>query len=235
MVWNCSRRLHDKVPDLLRLRPDVAVLAECACPEVLLRRLPPRTLGAGDLLWAGTEPSRGLGVATFGAWRGACDPAHDRSRRGATLPVQLTGPAAALHLLAVWARPGAEPLRAAIQRHAPFLTSTPTIVAGDFNATLARSRRLAAELAALGFRSAYHHLHRVAPGEESEPTFFRLRRYPSRHHLDLVFVDAATAEAITRVEVHVGARWSAWSDHVPVVVELECNSNVARPDESRSW
>jgi len=230
LVWNCSGRLHDKLLDLIGLAPDVAVLAECACPEVLLRRIRPAELGARDLLWDGTHPSRGLAVATFGAWGARLSSLH-RARSATTLPVYLSGPTD-LPLVAVWARPpkpdvghrtGPEPLRDALSRLLPAL-GAPAILAGDFNRTLAGKAGLRAHLACAGFVSAYHHVRGVLPGEEAEATFHRLRRYPSRHHLDQILVDKAIAAGIRAVEIRTGARWSAWSDHAPVVVELETST-----------
>src|SRR5262245_18991257 len=203
LVWNCSGRLHDKLHDLVDLAPDVAVLPECACPEVLLRRVPPAALGLRDLLWDGTHPSRGLAVATFGSWR-ACTSSVHRARAATTLPVRLTAPAQ-LDLVGVWARPprpdvghrtGPEPLRDALARVLPRLASPPVVLAGDFNRTLAGKGGLRADLATAGFISAYHHVRGAKPGEEAEATFYRLRRYPSRHHLDHVLVDGATAAGI---------------------------------------
>jgi hypothetical protein len=240
LVWNCSGRLHDKLPDLRQLEPDVAVLPECACPEVLLRRIDPSILGARDLLWEGTHPSRGLAIVTFGAWNASVHLGH---RRGAasTLPVCLSGPAA-LSLIAVWARPprpdlahrsGPEPLAAGLSRLLPSVGGSTRVLAGDFNRTIARRSRLAADLLERGFVSAYHHVRGVAPGEEAEATFFRLRRYPSRHHLDHVLVDRATAPGIRAVEVRGGPRWSAWSDHAPVVVELDLSATASPARSSR--
>lgn len=226
LVWNCSGRLHDKLSDLTDLAPDVAVLAECACPEVFLRRVPPASLRARNLLWDGTHPSRGLAVATFGSWRARLSPMY-RARAASTLPVRLEGPAE-LDLVAVWARPpkpdighrsGPEALRSALSRLLPSL-GTPAILAGDFNRTLARETGLRADLAAAGFVSAYHHVRGVRPGEEAEATFYRLRRYPSRHHLDHVLVDRGTADRLHAVEIRSGAKWRAWSDHAPMVVEM---------------
>ena len=231
LVWNCSGRLHDKLHDLAELAPDIAVLAECACPEVFLRRIRPGDLAARDLLWDGTHPSRGLLVATFGSWRARLSPSH-RPRSASTLPVQLSGPAS-LSLVAVWARPpkpdvgyrsGPEPLREGLLRLLPALTGGPAIVAGDFNRALARPTGLRALLDDAGLVSAYHHVRGVRPGEEAEATFYRLRRYPSRHHLDHVLVDRTLAAGIRAVEIHTGARWSAWSDHAPLVVELETST-----------
>jgi len=227
LVWNCSGRLHDKLSDLTDLAPDVAVLPECACPEVLLRRIRPCVLGARDLLWDGTHPSRGMLLVTFGPWRARLAPQH-RARSASTLPVCLSGPTD-LRVVAVWARPprpevghrsGPEPLREGLARLLPSLDS-PAILAGDFNRTLVGEGGLQADLSAAGFVSAYHHVRGVAPGSEREPTFYRLRRYPSRHHLDHVLVDAATVAGLRAVEIRHSARWSAWSDHAPMLVELE--------------
>lgn len=227
LVWNCSGRLHDKLHDLTDLEPDVAVLPECACPEVLLRRVRPRDLGARDLLWDGTHPSRGLAIATFGPWRGRLSPVH-RPRSASTLPVHVSGPAA-LDLVGVWARPprpdighrlGPEPLPEALSRILPTLRA-PALLAGDFNRALVRETGLRADLSAAGFVSAYHHVRGVLPGQEREATFYRLRRYPSRYHLDHVLVDATSVAGLRAVEIRRGARWSAWSDHAPMLVELE--------------
>jgi len=231
LVWNCSGRLHDKLSDLRHLEPDVAVLAECACPEVLLRRIRPGDLDARALLWDGTHPSRGLLVATFGSWGARLSPSH-RPRCASTLPVLLSGPAA-LPLIAVWARPpkpdvgyrsGPEPLREGLLRLLPSLQGGPAIVAGDFNRALVSPTGLRALLEGSGLVSAYHLLRGERPGEEAEATFYRLRRYPSRHHLDHVLVDRATAAGLRAVEIRTGARWSAWSDHAPMVVELETST-----------
>ncbi len=39
VAWNCAMALHRKFEALLRLRPDVAVIAECAEPGRLAERL----------------------------------------------------------------------------------------------------------------------------------------------------------------------------------------------------
>ena len=227
-------RLHDKVEPLRALRPDVAVVPECACPEVLLRRA--LELDATDFAWEGANPRKGLAVLAFGSWRLRKDRAH-RPRVGTTLPVHLSGPAA-VRLLAVWALPrwghrpwGAppEPLPEGIDRLASFLASGPAIVAGDFNRTLVARRgngtlapsALARRLEARGFVSAYHLDRRVARWQEREPTLFLHRRLPGRHHVDHVFLDAGTAADLRGVEVGGGPDWIRSSDHAPLIVEVE--------------
>jgi exodeoxyribonuclease III len=61
VAWNCNTALRRKVDALLALRPDVAVISECAEPIRL------RTRSAHDWLenepvWVGDDPSKGLAV-----------------------------------------------------------------------------------------------------------------------------------------------------------------------------
>lgn len=234
VVWNCNMRLHDKIESLRALAPDLAVVPECACPEVLLRRS--LELAPDDIAWEGANPAKGLAVLAFGRWRLEIDRRH-RPTSASTLPLHVSGPSP-FRLLAVWGlsrwehrrrdRPP-EPLGEAVERLLPFLTDRPAMLAGDFNlALLARRRdgrpvpsKLARRLAALGFVSAYHHARGVAHGGESEPTFCRYRRLPGRHHADHVFVDGDTVRRLSSVEVEPAARWVSSSDHLPLVVELD--------------
>lgn len=230
-------RLHDKVERLQALRPDLAVVPECACPEVLLRRS--IELAPSDIAWEGANPAKGLAVLAFGPWRLEVDRLR-LPRAGTTLPLHVSGPAT-LRLLAVWGLPRwarrnrdprPEPLGDAIERLVPFLSNFPAIIAGDFSHTLLARRkdgrpapsRLARRLAALGFVSAYHSLRGVGHGEEPEPTFCRHRKLPGRHHADHVFVDRTTVSRLRRVEVGCASRWVSASDHLPLVVELEASS-----------
>jgi len=247
VVWNCHGRLGEKAALLRRLAPDVAVVPECACPEVLLRRA--IDLDVCALAWDGVRPDRGLGVLAFPPWRVAVDPLH-RLQAGSTLPVRLSGPAS-LRLVAVWAMPPwlrrprhapTEPLADGLARLRGLLAEDPAVLAGDFNRTLVARRAdgrlvpsaLAQDLARLGLVSAYHQARKVDPGQEPEPTFFRLRRFPSPHHLDHVFLDAASARHVRQVELRGGARWMVWSDHVPLVVELALPSNAIRRGYTKS-
>jgi len=229
---------HAKAGRLAALRPDLAVVPECACPEVLLRRAP--ELEFASYAWAGASSRKGLAVFSIGDWRLATDRAAD-SRSATALPVRVTGPAS-FRLLAVWALPrrsrrasGAspEPLARAIARLAPFLDDRPAIVAGDFNSALVSRRpggsvrpsRLVGRLADLGFVSAYHRARRVEHGAEREATLFLNRRLARGRHTDHVFVDQEIAAGLRSVTVGRGERWVALSDHAPVIVDVDVPSS----------
>ena len=67
LTWNCGRGLHDKMHILRDLRPDVAVVAECASPthadvaEVVREAVTVR--------WLGENKTEGLGVLTFNGFK----------------------------------------------------------------------------------------------------------------------------------------------------------------------
>lgn len=215
-------RLHDKVGALLDLRPDVAVLPECACPEVLLRRSP--EIAASDFAWTGPNPAKGLAVVAFGPWRVTVEAGHN-SKAATAAPLHVSGPAR-LRLLAVWALPSwahrqwdraPEPVASVVERSLAFLAHPPAVIAGDFHQALVRRSRgglvpsrLARRLEELGFESAC-----------SEATYFPYRR-PHRGYLaDHVFLDASLSSAVRGVEIGRGSHWLPVSDHLPVAVDLE--------------
>ncbi|MGI9500761.1 MAG: endonuclease/exonuclease/phosphatase family protein, partial [Geminicoccaceae bacterium] len=68
IAWNCSMALHRKVEALLALRPDIAVIAECAEPE-RLRRLSSFDWIESEPVWVGRHPAKGLAVFAFNGFR----------------------------------------------------------------------------------------------------------------------------------------------------------------------
>ena len=59
VAWNCNMALHRKLDALRRLRPDVAVVSECAKPQVVAERAGVENLGA-DSVWIGRNQHKGL-------------------------------------------------------------------------------------------------------------------------------------------------------------------------------
>jgi hypothetical protein len=141
VAWNCNMALHRKLAALMALKPDVAVLSECASPARLTERLGPGAFDC-DPVWIGANRDKGLAVLGFNGYRARlADDAYRKSLRFIA-PVRIEGPLR-FNLLAVWAQnfsdgirrkrqPG--PLRLALARdYRSFLGEEPAIVAGDFN------------------------------------------------------------------------------------------------------
>jgi exodeoxyribonuclease-3 len=224
VVWNVNRAAHRKMDALRRLRPDVAILAECAGPSVAASR--PVYGEAETSAWVGDNPTQGLAVLGFGDWR--VTPSDQMGGGKLALPVHIEG-RLKFGMLALWTQQPhyARPAHEAVGAHAPMLSDGPAIVAGDLNSNQsfdrARNPGHATLVRALGERglfSAYHHHFGEDQGKETRPTF-HMRRQGAPYHLDYAFLPDAWRSRVRSVEVGSKAVWASLSDHMPLVVELD--------------
>ena len=239
VTWNCNMALHRKLEALRSLEPDVAVLSECARPDIVAERAGLASLCA-DSVWIGTNDHKGLAVLGFNGYRVALDERYKASHRYVA-PVRVSG-RRRFNLLAVWAQnfsagitrkrqPG--PLRLALRRYRGFLTEVPSVVAGDFNNNLIWDKpgwlmnfsHTLDVLASLGLNSVYHHVTGEAFGEERAPTIYwrdRTKDGPT-YHIDYVFAPHLWLREVRNIEVGCFEDWcgSRLSDHVPLTVDLD--------------
>ena len=238
VAWNCNMALDRKFAALRSLRPDVAVISECASPERLKAKLDLARLGV-DLLWVGRNPHKGLAVLGFKGVRLSLLPGTDPGLEFIA-PVRVDGPLP-FNLLAVWAQnasagntrkdqPG--PLPQALARYRAFLTAGPAAVAGDFNNNVFWDKPgwamnhagTVAVLESYGLVSAYHAARGEAQGSERTPTHYwrdRKKDGPT-YHIDYIFVPRGWSARLREMRVGRFAKWcgSGLSDHVPLVVDV---------------
>ena len=229
VTWNCCMAAHTKLEELLALRPDIAVLPECAAPEVAAAKSV--YASSSSHTWVGDYPQKGLAVLAFGQY--VLEPAAvpDLIKGRFALPVHVRGPVS-FNLLAVWTQNAGRVPRYvrsaddALTDHDAFLRSGPVIVAGDFNSNVLWDRerkdrlghdRLVQRLHDLGLESAYHGHFNEQQGAESRPTYFQNRNLKRPYHLDYVFMPKEWT-ARCHVEVGDAASWLKHSDHMPMVV-----------------
>ena len=230
--------LHRKFDALWSLKPDVAIVSECAAPERVRPRLPDDN-PIHDMLWVGRNPNKGLAVLTFNGYSATLAAGHDPALE-LIAPVSIEGDLA-FSLLAVWAQnlsggnyrkdqPG--PLRIALDRYRTFFESGSTVAAGDFNKNVIWDRpgwpmnhADAVEiLDGHGLVSTYHAITGETQGQEQTPTIYwrdRTKDGPT-YHLDYVFLPAVWLPDIHQFEVGSYEDWcgSGLSDHVPLVVDI---------------
>jgi exodeoxyribonuclease-3 len=238
VAWNCNMALDRKFAALRSLRPDVAVISECASPERLRPKLDLARRGV-DLLWVGRNPHKGLAVLGFKGNRVRLLPGHDPGLEFIA-PVRVDGPVP-FNLLAVWAQnasggntrkdqPG--PLNRALARYRAFLTTGPAAVAGDFNNNVFWDKPgwamnhagTVTVLESYGLVSAYHAARGEAQGSERTPTHYwrdRKKDGPT-YHIDYIFVPRDWTAGLRELRVGRFAKWcgSGLSDHVPLVVDV---------------
>lgn len=237
VTWNCCKGLHKKWAPVAGWDPDILIVQEAACPEVLRAKGVPLP---DQVHWVGRDKNSGLLVAAF----------HDYRLRVAetyfpglhwVLPLVVSGPET-FTLLAVCdmytmtsqGDPDAaasDAVTVALSRYRGLLVRGDVMLAGDLNNNevfdLERGSRNFAPtveaLTGLGYVSAYHAHRDEAHGRETTPTHYNLYREHSPHHIDFCFVPADWP--IDDVVVGDYEQWvssaAEWrSDHVPLIVDV---------------
>jgi exodeoxyribonuclease-3 len=236
VAWNCLQGLARKAEPLLSLRPDVAVVPECG---------PLEELGDGQLVaagWTGRNPKKGLGIfasSAISSWISASwNPASEWF-----LPVHLDKEC--IDVIGVWAmnhRGGEAGPRygrtlRALQQYSELLAGGQTVVIGDFNSNVTwdtPSRptfmNLVSWLDELGYASVYHAFTGEAFGAETTGSLFWQHKIGQPYLVDHAFVPTSWLPRIVQFEVGEPADWLAWSDHVPLVIELELPHRSGPPE-----
>jgi len=83
---------------------------------------------------------------------------------------------------------------------------------------------LTERLSALGPVSAYHSWTGEAFGDESRMTYFHLRRADRGFHIDYCFIPNRWRTRIRSISVGEPHVWLGYSDHMPLIVDLDLAS-----------
>ena len=225
ITWNCRGAFRKKHEHIAALKPDILILQECEVHE----KWP--DLGATAIHRIGDSPHKGLAVVSFGPWR--AQPAHDPpADLRYFLPTHIAGPVP-FNLLAIWAMDKCDAglsyvgqVRAAIERHADWLSRGPAVVAGDWNANAIWDRpdrgrepfwSTVSQLYDAGLCSAYHTWNQAAFGAEQWSTYTSNKG--NEYHIDYCFIPQQWAAGLRKAKV-LRTPWTACSDHKPIVIEL---------------
>lgn len=238
VAWNCNMALDRKVDALLALKPDIAIVCECAEPERLRSKA---SWMQGAPVWIGRNPHKGLAVFAFNGYAVRLADSYYSSLRYIA-PVHVDGPTQC-NLLAVWAQNASAggirkhqlgPLRRGLSRYRSFLGERPAVIAGDLNSNtiwdkpgwrINHSTKVRILEESFGLVSAYHTIRGEAHGQESEPTLYwrdRTKDGPT-YHIDYVFLPTAWIGKVSHLSVGAFETWcgAGLSDHVPVIVDVD--------------
>lgn len=234
LIWNCKGGLHAKLSRIRQLQPDVAIIPECAAPQVLRKKS--RDPLPGQLAWLcgpSNSINKGLGVFAFGDYRLTT---LESPTFHTIVPLRIEGPAT-FHLLAVWSfhygkwsrRSQTGPLLDAISYHRNLILQEPALVAGDFNNQVSfdtPNRRCnhattVMALEALGLESAYHAYFTCSQGSEAHPTQYMHHDRLQPYHIDHCFLTRSWIPRVRTVEIGTFDEWSALSDHMPMLIDID--------------
>jgi exodeoxyribonuclease-3 len=238
VVWNANMAVHRKLDALAALRPDIAVIPECADPAVLGSKA---STAVPQMVWIGNNPNKGLAVFAFGGYSVRLFDEFD-PRLEWIAPVRVEG-RLPFTLLAAWCKnhraSQQHPLTShrrqvepALKQYRELLDDRSAVVAGDLNSNVcwdvgkwgSNFSNVVQAAGALDLVSAYHQTRSIEFGAEPDPTlYWQTRTRDGRsYHIDYCFLPRTWLPYVT---VGVG-EFDAWvgsglSDHVPLVVDID--------------
>jgi exodeoxyribonuclease-3 len=233
ITWNCNMAFRKKAEHILPFQPDILVVPECEHPDKLL--FPKKLRQPTSIFWFGKNRNKGLGVCAYNNFKLELHPSHD-ARFETILPLSVSNGVQEFTLFAIWANNPTDPdgqyvtqVWKAIQHYDDLIRGTNTILLGDFNSNTIwdKPRRkgnhsdVVKKLEEKNIHSAYHRFHRQTQGRERHPTLFLYRHRDKPYHLDYCFASADIVDGVTSVRVGSYRKWSALSDHVPLIVTVE--------------
>lgn len=231
LVWNLNMAAHKKIALLQQLAPDLAILPECAAPDVIVSKCPEFTFA--DAQWQKRSRYKGLGVFSFGEVRLTRARTFDL-RYEVFLPLTVTGPRC-FNLLAVWSlnfHPTAGlSMPEAVRFYRSFLSRREAVVAGDFNNSVFWDRPgkrtnfvgVANFLSKLGLASVYHTVTGESFAQERHSTLWFLKRPMQGYHIDYCFMPQTWFSRSVSVWVGQHKKRLAHSDHAPLVITVNSN------------
>lgn len=223
VTWNCCRGDFEVKAGLLNaLNADVVVFQECAKPLT----------ESQDTLWFGDNPKNGLAVRARPPYHLKALPAQADAPKY-VIPVAVTGPVN-FTLLAVWSvgkqeYPYVRAISKSIDLYEEAITGVPAVVMGDFNSNAIwdtehpadlNHSALVSKLASFDMVSAYHHVRKESHGSEREHSYYHHWKQDKPFHIDYCFLPRSWAERVTTVEIGGFEEWSKYSDHRPLLVDM---------------
>lgn len=228
-TWNCQTGVQNNWSLVEKLDADVLTIQECGddtCAEAAGRR-------GWTCEWQPGRYRRGLAVLARAPYRIEL---RERSEP-CLISTMVSGPGALrFRFVGFWAmtpsRGGADtyPQQATdLIRQLPD-DGTPTVVAGDFNASWRNHHHLrnVANLAARGLVNAYSSFYKIADDARPEyPTSYFQWNKARPYHMDFVFVPESWPIQNVQVGSFEDYPGSRVSDHVPVIVSVSAASDGA--------
>lgn len=228
VVWNCHQGLDKKIGALADLRPDVAIVPECASPQLPRLANALAKYGISQSFWSGSNQQKGLGLFVF---NNAIHAESSETTGGRyTIKIDLKI-GAEVSIIAMWTQaPGyVEEAHSTVEAYKEIFKQKNVILAGDFNSnkiwdssrTLNHSELVKRLTNEFSLHSVYHHHFCEEQGRESRPTLCFTYNEQKPYHVDYVFIPEKWLSKIKAVELGEFKNWKHLSDHCPLIVEID--------------
>ena len=228
ITWNCCvGDFRTKIAKISEFEPDLLAVQEMEDIDQILW-FP----GSSQPTFRhrSTDPStnRGVGVLSF---KNAIITPVDDSDPMAFRRFDVTVGSHNFQIVSVWTA-DAKPHKAAykqahegIARHRAWIRQKPTVILGDFNHSASFDgrawRSLMDLIEPLELKSAYHEFFGEDFGSETRFTHYHGGKQTSTFHIDYCFIPKDWVSRLRSVQVGSYEDWRPFSDHVPLIVDLE--------------
>ncbi len=232
--WNCNGAFRLKYQALMSLKADIWVIQESESPEYLAEK--GIFIPAEKHLWHGDRSCKGLSIFAFnGCQIKKADFFTPEFKY--VLPVRVAlQPGKSFLLTGIWASTVKNnhdwdyigQMCVFMERYQQHFNQN-SVMIGDFNSNMLWNSyykkehnyaRFLSLLAAKGMFSVYHMLSGREQGQELVPTSYYHRDEARGFHIDYAFINKKKLEKLRKFEI-AGKEWLQYSDHVPLVLELE--------------
>lgn len=233
--WNCNGAFRCKFDKLLPFEADIWVVQESESPEYLQDK--GIKIPAYTHWWHGDRGCKGLSIFTFNGYK-AEKAAFFSPEFKYALPVVITPPEGTgqkFLLVGVWASVVKEnhdwdyigQMCEFMERYRANFDDN-SILIGDLNSNMLWNSyyqkahnysRFLELMAENGLVSVYHQLEKCAQGQEKIPTSYYHRDPKRGFHIDYAFMSPKRIEELGKFEI-AGKKWLEWSDHVPLLLEI---------------
>lgn len=219
LTWNCNGCFRKKSDLILDVGADINVIQECEHPKKF--SLFPEGSG-GNCIWTGLNENRGLCVFSASGTNLLNNEWENYGLRH-FVSVKVNND---FDLVAVWTgHPYIEEYYVYHQIHKNNFSKR-TIVIGDFNSNSIWDKdhkdrghsEVVRQMQKIGLVSAYHYARKEEQGSEKTATFYMHRDTEKGYHIDYCFVDP---KRIRQIEILDERKWLNFSDHLPLVVEID--------------
>ena len=230
--WNCNMAFRKKFSDVLKMRPDLLIIIECESKESLAPEL--EVTSYKEIIWIGDNVHKGIALIRYGDFKIEQASKYNTEFRY-IIPFKLYKEQP-INLFVIWAMPH-EKIRsrsyvgqiwAAINYYSKELDESSVLI-GDFNSNSIwdKTKKNGNHNDVVQFLnnkdivSLYHLFNEEKHGHELTPTQYMYRHLDKPYHLDYCFTSRELINSSTSVAIGKVEKWIEFSDHLPIIIELE--------------
>ncbi len=230
--WNCQGGYRKKIDNILEIKPDIVVIQECENLEKL-RVFCKEKIPLKSFWFGGFYPHKGVGVFFYKDYQILS--MENNISIEFIVPMKITNNFE-FHLFAIWAMaPLGEDkdktypyqIEKAVKKYKNILKNNLSILIGDYNTPNIEKPvektgfMVNEEFKKLEIFSAYHEYFEKDYGKHNQYTFYQHKNTEFKHMLDYCFASRSIIEKISKVEIGKYEDWIEYSDHCPLIVEID--------------